>query len=63
MVESGPTSTSATTSFRWLRSTGNPNGAEALSGAGKGGLALRAAVVANADQFAKDLVQVVSDIR
>ena len=42
---------------------GNPNGAAALKRAGKGAVALRAAVVANADQFAKDLAEVVADIR
>jgi hypothetical protein len=42
---------------------GNPNGAEALRRAGKGGAALRAAVVANADRHAEDLRAVVEDIR
>ena len=42
---------------------GNPNGAEALRRAGKGGVALRAAVSANADAFAEDLVNVIGDIR
>lgn len=42
---------------------GNPNGAESLRRAGKGGVALREAVKANADQFAKDLEAVVADIR
>lgn len=42
---------------------GNPNGAESLRRAGNGGLALRAAVRANADQFAAGLVAVVDDIR
>jgi DNA invertase Pin-like site-specific DNA recombinase len=41
---------------------GNPNGAAALRRAGKGGAALRAAVRANADQFAADLAPVVADI-
>ena len=41
---------------------GNPNGAEALRRAGKGAVALRAAVVANADQHAADLAGVVADI-
>jgi DNA invertase Pin-like site-specific DNA recombinase len=41
---------------------GNPNGAAALKRAGKGGAALRATVVANADQFAKDLAPVIADI-
>jgi hypothetical protein len=34
---------------------GNPNGAEALRRAGKGAVALRAAVVANADRFPEGL--------
>ena len=42
---------------------GNPNGAEALRRAGKGGVALRAVVVANADRFAAELVPVVEAIR
>ena len=42
---------------------GNPNGAEALRRAGKGAVALRAAVVANAERFAEDLRTVVEDIR
>ena len=42
---------------------GNPNGAEALRRAGKGGVALRAAVSANADAFAEDLANVIGDIR
>ena len=42
---------------------GNPNGAEALRRAGKGAVALREAVVANAEQHAKDLAEVIADIR
>ena len=42
---------------------GNPNGAECLRRAGKGGSALRAAVSANAEAFAADLAPVVADIR
>jgi DNA invertase Pin-like site-specific DNA recombinase len=42
---------------------GNPNGAAALRRAGKGGVALRAKVAANADRFAEDLVPVLQDIR
>jgi DNA invertase Pin-like site-specific DNA recombinase len=42
---------------------GNPNGAESLRRAGKGGAALRATVSSNANAFATDLVQVVADIR
>ncbi|WP_434619959.1 recombinase family protein [Tabrizicola sp. M-4] len=42
---------------------GNPNGAAALKRAGKGGVALRATVAANADQFARDLAPVIADIR
>ena len=42
---------------------GNPNGAAALRRAGKGAVALRAAVVANADRHARDLAPVVADIR
>nr|WP_309501751.1 recombinase family protein [uncultured Roseovarius sp.] len=42
---------------------GNPNGAAALKRAGKGGDALRATVVANADAHAADLADVLRDIR
>ena len=42
---------------------GNPNGAESLRRADEGGVALRAAVVANAAAFAADLASVVADIR
>ena len=42
---------------------GNPNGAAALRRAGKGGVALRATVSANADAFAADLADVIGDIR
>jgi DNA invertase Pin-like site-specific DNA recombinase len=42
---------------------GNPNGAASLRRAGKGGVALRAAVSANAAAFAADLAPVVADIR
>ena len=42
---------------------GNPNGAESLRRAGKGGVALRAAVSANAAAFAADLAPVIADIR
>ena len=42
---------------------GNPNGAASLRRAGKGGVALRAAVSANAVEFARDLAAVVADIR
>ena len=42
---------------------GNPNGAAALRRGGKGGVALRATVSANADGFAADLTAVVEDIR
>ena len=42
---------------------GNPNGAASLRRAGKVGVALRAAVSANADAFAADLAAVVADIR
>ena len=42
---------------------GNPNGAEALRRAGKGGEALREAVSRNADAFAQDLAPVIEDIR
>ena len=41
---------------------GNPNGAEALRRAGKGGAALRAVVSANADRHAEDLRAVIADI-
>ena len=41
---------------------GNPNGAATHRQAGKGAVALRAAVVANADRHAKDLLEVVADI-
>jgi DNA invertase Pin-like site-specific DNA recombinase len=42
---------------------GNPNGAKSLRRAGKGGVALRAAVSANATAFAADLAPVLVDIR
>ena len=42
---------------------GNPNGAASLRRAGKGGVALRAAVSANAAAFAADLAPVLADIR
>ncbi len=42
---------------------GNPNGAAALRRAGEGGVALRAAIAANAERHAGDLAQVVADIR
>lgn len=42
---------------------GNPNGAAALKRAGKGGVALQAAVRANADTFAEALAPVVADLR
>ena len=42
---------------------GNPNGAAALRRAGKGGVALRAAVSANADEFAAGLAPVVVELQ
>ena len=42
---------------------GNPNGAASLRRAGKGGVALQAAVSANAEEFARDLAAVFADIR
>ena len=42
---------------------GNPNGAASLKRAGKGGVALRAAVSANAAAFAADLAPLLADIR
>ena len=42
---------------------GNPNGATALRRTGKGAVALREAVAANADQFADGLAPVLLDIR
>jgi hypothetical protein len=42
---------------------GNPNGAAALKRAGKGGVALRAAVSANAAAFAADLAAVLEDVK
>lgn len=42
---------------------GNPNGAESLRRAGKGGVALRAAVSGNAAALAADLAPVLDDIR
>lgn len=42
---------------------GNPNGAAALRRAGKGGVALRRTVAANADAFAGQLAPVLADIR
>jgi hypothetical protein len=41
----------------------NPNGAAALRRAGKGAVALRAAIARNADRHARDLAPVVADIR
>jgi len=42
---------------------GNPNGAEALRRAGRGGVALRGAVSANADEFARSLAPIIAEIR
>ncbi|MBL9072517.1 recombinase family protein [Tabrizicola sp.] len=42
---------------------GNPNGAESLRRAGKGGAALRAVVSANAAAFAEDLAPVIADVQ
>ncbi len=42
---------------------GGPNGGAALRRAGKGGVALRAAVARNADAHARDLAPVIDDIR
>ena len=42
---------------------GNPNGAAALRRAGQGGVALRAAVSRNANQFAQDLAPVIADLQ
>ena len=42
---------------------GNPNGATALRRAGKGGLALRGAVTANADLFVAELAEVIRAIQ
>lgn len=42
---------------------GNPNGAAALRRAGKGGAALRAVVVRNAEHHARDLALVLADIQ
>ena len=42
---------------------GNPNGAAALRRADKGGAPLRAAIARNAQQHARDLAPVVTDIR
>ena len=42
---------------------GNPNGAEALRRAGKGGAPLREAIARNAGRHAQDLAPVVEDIR
>ncbi|WP_137113174.1 recombinase family protein [Rhodobacter sp. SY28-1] len=42
---------------------GNPNGAASLKRAGKGGVAMRAAVAANAGAFSRDLATVVADIQ
>ena len=41
---------------------GNPNGAAALRRAGKGGVALRAAVSRNADQHARELAPVLAEL-
>jgi hypothetical protein len=42
---------------------GNPNGAAALRRAGKGGVALRAAVARNAEAHARDLEPVLEELR
>ena len=42
---------------------GNPNGAAALRRAGKGAVALREAVAANADEYAAGLAEVVRSMR
>lgn len=42
---------------------GNPNGAESLRRAGKGGASLRAAVSADAEAFAADLAPALADIQ
>ena len=42
---------------------GNPNGAAALRRVGKGAVALREAIVRNADRFAAELAPVLADIR
>ncbi len=42
---------------------GNPNGAQALWRAGKGGAPMREAIARNADRHAQDLASVVEDIR
>ena len=42
---------------------GNPNGAAALRRAGKGGKALHATIMANADAFAETIAPVLADIR
>lgn len=42
---------------------GNPSGAAVLKGVGKGGVALRKVVAANAAAFAEDLARVLDDIR
>jgi DNA invertase Pin-like site-specific DNA recombinase len=48
---------------RRVKRLGNPNGAAALRKAGKGNTAAVAKVSANADQRARDLAEVVKDIR
>lgn len=48
---------------RKVKRLGNPNGAAALRRAGKGNAAAIATVSANADQRARDLAEVVKDIR
>ena len=52
----------AVTKARGVR-LGNPTGAASLRRAGRGGVALRAAVAANADRHAEDLRAVIEDIR
>ena len=42
---------------------GNPNGVEALRRAGRGAVALRAAVTGNAERFAEELATVLADVR
>ncbi|ULL01233.1 recombinase family protein [Bradyrhizobium sp. I71] len=48
---------------RKVKRLGNPNGAAALRRAGKGNMAAIATVSSNADQRARDLAEVVKDIR
>ena len=62
MTETGSHASDSTVAKARGEKPGNPNGPESLQRAGKGGAALRAAVSANAVEFAADLAPVLADI-